>query len=219
MTNATQADLSAPVVLYYTEGRETYAVNAAGLIGRPAIKMPPSGGWRFTGLASGAGVRRYSFPDLIRALLGGARPLEAPSGRGLVWYALDLDHGTPRSHGTPLTGLWLAGDHGLDAPALLELVDGLDRARAERLNAAAAVAVQARLEAVRSLPVVYSEPRHGIALHRFRKRPADYRGDGAAFAVSWPGGATPAIEYGAALRALAESLIDAAESGESTDAA
>lgn len=208
MTNATQEDLSAPVVLFYTEGRETYAVNAAGLIGRPAIGMKPSGGWRMTGIGSGRGFIRYSFPDLIRALLGGE---SIPNRSACSVY--DWDHGTHRSHGSPaLSRVWLAADHGLDAPALLELVDGLDASRRQREADAAKAANEARRVATEAQGRVgYYGPATNPAftLYRFKRRPADYGGEGPAFGIVFREGVTTEpLEYGAACRALGAALLE-----------
>lgn len=207
MTNATSEALSAPVVLYYSEGRETYAVNAAGLIGRPAIQMKPSGGWRLTGIGTERGFMRYTFPEMIRVLLGGE---SLPSGG--VQCLFDWDHGTHRQHGSPgLNRVWLAADHGLDRDSLLELVDRLDAERRDAEAAKRAADRAARVKAATAAPEVYRDSVYGVALHRFKRRPEGFDGQGVAFAVSWPGGASAALEYGAAMRALGESLVEAAE--------
>src|SRR4051812_14500444 len=118
--------METPTILFYTEGKETYSVDAAGFIGRPAIGMKPSGGWRFTGIANGHGTRLATFPELVRGLISGG---DIPKGGA---YVLDLDHGTHRSHGNKASRIWLAADHGLHADEVLELVE---RLHLERLAA------------------------------------------------------------------------------------
>jgi hypothetical protein len=77
MTNANERP---PVVLYYREGSESFAVDAAGHISRPAIGMAASGGWRLTGIATIRGAQVFTFPEMVAALLRGDRADMAGGG-------------------------------------------------------------------------------------------------------------------------------------------
>lgn len=128
-----------PIVMTYTEARETFAVHADGSISRPAIAMGPSGRWRFVGIADGRGRHVATFPELVRRLR------DDPAALPLTFHVADLDGGTLRHHGHAIR---------TDALRLLsreapEMVARLDTERRERERAAAAEAAAARLETAR----------------------------------------------------------------------
>jgi hypothetical protein len=208
MTNANERP---PVVLYYTEGSETYAVDAAGHIARPAIGMAASGGWRLTGIANRYGHRAADFPGMIQALLDGTSyPLAGSGARHLT----DWDHGTHRMHGHAVKRVWLAADHGLTGPELLALVDRLDRARRDAEAAREAAANDARKAAAEAQGrVLYYGPATCpvFSVYRFKRRPEGFTGDGPAFALVYrSGGASEPLEYGAACRAIGAAMLEEA---------
>lgn len=186
-----------PIALHYSEGSETFAVDAAGNIGRPAIGMAPSGRWRFAGvyIRKGRGGSYVAWPQVVERLKAGE---SFPAGST---YVRDVDHGTNREHGSPAT-VWLA-------PACD--VAEVRRLDAERLQAAAVKMDAERLARVRVAEAgreLWRDSRYGIALIE--------HGRGAArFIVRDGEQATDKLESTAAASAIGWAIMEAAQSEES----
>lgn len=88
---------------FYVQRDEEYTVNEHGHIGRPAIKMPPSGQWVVRGAVRfnnfGRQVEFVPFPECFMRGL----QWRHKNGKGRFFIA-DVDHGTNRVQMTPVRG-------------------------------------------------------------------------------------------------------------------
>jgi hypothetical protein len=147
-----------PIVMTYCQHGERFAVDAAGCVSRPAIRMGASGAWRITGAVTAQLAPLYhSFPALCRALADGTAP------RNL--RLTDYDHGARRMQGAALDDIRLIPviGHGHDTIALVERLDAERRARESE---AAESARLAALERCKRRRVAWQSPELGITLYR-----------------------------------------------------
>lgn len=130
-----------PIVIRYCEGKETFTVDAAGCIGRPAINMAPSGSWLFMGVRIPRSGAALGYIELVeRFQRDGALPKSMT--------VRDRDHGTYREHGRPVE--WLRVEPGADVAMMRKIAleraaseqAALDRVLAERLAVARKAALR-----------------------------------------------------------------------------
>lgn len=186
-----------PIVMQYHEGAETYSVDAAGHIGRPAINMAPSGRWRFAGVVHkrGRSVAFIPWRDVVQRLASGEA---LPS----TLYIRDVDCGTNREHGRAVD--WIRLNAGVDVSAIVALDQ--ERVASDETKRAAAQAERVRVASKgREL---WRDSRYPIALVEY--------GLGAARWIVRDGDeATERLEASAAASALGFAIMESAQNEES----
>ena len=88
------------MVAFIQHGSELFTLYEGGEVGRPTIKMAPSGQWRVIGAVErnnfGHAIRFYSLAEVLRDAI----PWQFKNGKQRT-FIRDLDHGTIREWRSP----------------------------------------------------------------------------------------------------------------------